>query len=63
MTISPAFLQEYDDQIRRASAELADARALGNEANATVAAARLEDLEELARRATDATLLAAPSWP
>lgn len=63
MTISPAFLAEFDDQVLLARAELAEAKAEGDEASQAVAAARLADLEEIACRATDATLLAAPSWP
>lgn len=63
MTISPAFLQEFDDQVCLARAELELARESGDEVAETVAAARLADLEEVAGRATDASLLATPSWP
>lgn len=63
MTISPAFLAEFDDQVCLAREELALAAQSGDEAAEAVAAARLADLEEVAGRATDASLLATPCWP
>lgn len=63
MTTSPAFLAEIDDQVSQARHDLESARAAGDEAEIVVARDRLADLDEIARRATDATLLHESSWP
>ncbi|HZI96421.1 MAG TPA: hypothetical protein VFD41_02735 [Actinomycetales bacterium] len=63
MTTSPAFLAEIDDQVTLARQDLESARAAGDEAEIVVARDRLADLDEIARRATDATLLHETSWP
>lgn len=63
MTTSPAFLREIADQADLARQEMAAAMACGDESAAQAAAGRLADLDELASRATDASLLADPSWP
>lgn len=63
MTPSPAFLREIDDQVTLARRDLEFAKTTGDEAEAVVARDRLADLDEIARRATDTTLLLEASWP
>lgn len=63
MTTSPAFLAEIDEQVAQARHDLAVATAQGDETDAVVAADRLADLDEIACRAMDATLLGTSSWP
>ncbi|GAB2681425.1 hypothetical protein [Thalassiella azotivora] len=57
MTTSPAFLREVADQAALAKRQLAAAEAVGDEAAASAAANRLLDLDEIAARASDATLV------
>jgi len=60
---SPAFLQEVADQAKLARAELDAATASGDESAIQAAKARLLDLDDIAARAMDNTIIELPSWP
>lgn len=57
MTPSPAFLQEIDYQVELAKREVELASMTGDESDVVVAAGRLAELDELARRATEVALI------
>ncbi len=57
MTPSPAFLQEIDYQVELAQREVELASMTGDESDVVVATGRLAQLDELARRATEAALI------
>jgi hypothetical protein len=63
MTTSPAFLREIADQVRLAREQMTAALARGDDSDAVVAQNRIADLDDLAGRVADSSLIAAPSLP
>jgi hypothetical protein len=63
VTTSPAFLQEVAAQAALARAELDAATLAGDDSAIQAATARLLDLDDIAARTIDNSLLELPSWP